>query len=178
MKKSVLCASMLVVLFAVGAAFAASFSSEKGGFSIDLPDGWEPMPKEQLEAMEASGTYLMAMDQKAIAAGKSLSVTGMKVTVPEAAKSTSINNDFAAAQAEQIKAVPNIKGDVKSEVKKFGGLDWSKLAYSMDAGGMTIFLGQYTTFSGDSMFTFTFTGVDAKADEPVFDKSMGTFKLK
>jgi hypothetical protein len=177
MKKSVLCASMLVILFAAGAALAASFSSEKGGFSIDLPDGWDPMPKEQLDAMEASGTYLMAMDQKAIAAGKSLTMTGMKVTVPETAKSASIK-DFTSTQAEQIKAVPNIKGDVKSEVTKFGGLEWSKLAYSMDAGGITIFMGQYTAFSGDSMFTFTFTGSDASADEPIFDKSMETFKLK
>jgi hypothetical protein len=177
MKKSILCASMLVVLLATGTAFAAAFSSEKGGFSIDLPAGWDPMPKEQLDAMEASGAYLMATDQKAVAAGKSLSVTGLKVAVPEAAQSTSAK-DLASAQADQIKALPNIKGDVKSEVKTFGGLEWAKLAYSMDAGGMTIFMAQYTSFSGDSMYTFTFTGADMNADEPVFDKSMGTFKLK
>ncbi|MDR1483061.1 MAG: hypothetical protein LBI74_10595 [Synergistaceae bacterium] len=173
MKKSMICVSVLVVLLAAGVAFAAPFSSEKGGFSINLPDGWDPMPKEQIETMEAGGTYLMAMDQKAVAAGKSYSVTGVKVAVP--AQSAS---DFASAQAEQMKAAPNIKGDVKSEVKNFGGLDWAKIAYTIDAGGMAIFTAQYTAFSGDFMYSFTFTGADMKVDEPVFDKSMGTFKIQ
>jgi hypothetical protein len=101
----------------------------------------------------------------------------MKTVVPQASQSPSIN-DLASIQVEQMKAIPNIKGDIKSEVKKFGSLEWSKLAYTMDAGGMTIFMAQYTAFSGDSMFAFTFTGSDMGTDEAVFDKSMGTFKLK
>jgi hypothetical protein len=157
-----------------GAAFAAPFSSEKGGFSIDLPAGLEPMPKEQMEPMEASGTYLMATDQKAMMEGKNLSVTGVKAATPE---SVSIS-DFAAAQVQQAQALPNVKGDVKSELKNFGGLEWAKTAYEMDAGGMTIFMAQYTAFSGDFMLSFTFTGTDMNSDESVFDSSMETFKLQ
>ncbi|MDR1965092.1 MAG: hypothetical protein LBQ36_00155, partial [Synergistaceae bacterium] len=72
-KASALATSLLIALLAASAAFAATFTSDKGGFSIDLPNGWQPLPDEQLAAGAASGVYLLAMDQAALQQGKSLS---------------------------------------------------------------------------------------------------------
>jgi hypothetical protein len=175
-KASVFAASLLIALLAAGAAFAVTFTSDEGGFSIDLPDGWQPLPDEQLAASAAGGVYLMAMDQAALQQGKSLSLNGAKSPVPAEARISA--KDFAASQAEQMKAVPGLKGDVKTDVKSIGGLEWAKVAYTVESSGVTVAVAQYSAFDGESLYSFIYTVDDLSAREADIEKSMATFKKK
>jgi hypothetical protein len=134
------------------------------------------LPDEQLAAGAASGVYLLAMDQAALQQGKSLSLNVTKNPVPAEARISA--KEFAASQAEQMKVVPRLKGEIKTDVKSIGGLEWAKVAYTVETNGMTAAVAQYSAFDGDSLYSFVYTVDDLSAREADIEKSMSTFKKK
>jgi hypothetical protein len=105
-----------------------------------------------------------------------MSLNGTKNQIPAGTQTSA--KEFAAAQAEQMKAVPGLKGEIKTDVKSIGGLEWAKVAYTVEANGMTIAVAQYSAFDGDSLYSFVYTVDDLSAREPDIEKSMGSFKKK
>ena len=166
--------TVLFVTCAVGSAFAAPFTSDKGGFSIELPKGWDPMPKEQLEAMAANGTYLMATDQAAMMAGKALALTITKAPVPDASLTT---QSLVSAMSGQATAVPGVK-DVKSELKNVGGVDWAVLSYTVEASGMTSALAQYSSVKDGNLLTIIFTLDKPVGYESLIETTVSSYKAK
>ncbi|GHS88337.1 hypothetical protein AGMMS49957_09670 [Synergistales bacterium] len=166
--------TVLVVLFAVSGAFAAPFTSEKGGFSIELPKSWDPMPKEQLDAMAAGGTYLVAMDQAALQTGKMLSLTVLKVPSPDAALTTQSITSF---QADQMKAIPGVK-DIKSELKNVGGTEWAALSYTLEANGMTTAFVQYSAVKDGTLTSLLFSFDKPSGYESLIESTVASYKAK
>jgi hypothetical protein len=159
--------SLLVVFFVVDCAFAVTFTSEDGGFSIDLPEGWQPLSPEQMKTM-GSRTSLFARDPEAAQQGKTLSVTGLKASVSDKVTVVSV--------VDQIRAQSGVKGDVKSEVKSFGGFDWTKLTYAMEVRGETLGIAQYIAISDNFLYTFSFTANDLGVYDAIFDRVMESFR--
>jgi hypothetical protein len=158
--------SILITLLAASCSFAATFTSANG-FSIDLPDGWQALSQEQMKTMGGS-TDLFARDPEAAKSGKTLSVTGKKSTVSDKATVASV--------VDQLKADPRIKGDVKSEVKSFGGFDWTKLTYNLEVNGKIRGIAQYIAINSNFLYTFSFSADDLSAYEPIFDRAMESFR--
>jgi hypothetical protein len=165
---------MVALLFSNGAV-AAPFVSEAGGFSIDLPDGWQPLPKEQVDAMASSGVYLMAVNPEAVQQGKNFSIVGNKMPVPAEAGTV---EKISAEQAEMMKSFPGLKGEVKSEIKSIAGRNWSRLAYAAETNGVTMAVVQYATIIDGTGYNFMFMTDDLAPYEASFDKAMDSFKLK
>ncbi|GHV39968.1 hypothetical protein FACS1894187_20500 [Synergistales bacterium] len=162
------------MLFAVSGAFAAPFTSEKGGFSIEIPKGWDPMPKEQLDAMAAGGTYLVAMDQAALQTGKVLSLTVLKMPSPDAALTTQGVTSF---QTGQLKAIPGVK-DLKAELKNVGGAEWATLSYALEANGMTTAFVQYSAVKDGTLTSLLFSFDKPSGYESLIEGAVASYKAK
>lgn len=170
----ILMITLFVVLFAGDCAFADVFVSEKGGFSIDLPDGWRQMPKEQFDSIATEGLYLMAINEEAAQAGKNFGIIGMKNQIdPNGPQNL---KDITDEQVKVMKSDPSFKGDIKPEFKNIGGVEWSRLAYVLESDGNTIAVVQYTGIIDGLGCTFSFMADDLAVYESVFDKSMASFK--
>jgi hypothetical protein len=163
-----------MVALMAGNAFAATFTSDKGGFSIELPSGWEPMPKEQLEAMAAGGTYLMATDQAALQAGKALTLAVTKTPVPAASMTTQA---LAAGMSGQAAAIPGVK-DVKSELKKVGGTEWAVLSYTVDVSGVSAASVTYSSVKDGNLVNLVFTLDKLTGNESLVEKTVSSYKAK
>jgi hypothetical protein len=170
-------ASLLVVLFASNGAVAAPFVSEEGGFSINLPDGWQQLPKEQFDAVAVNGVYLMAINPEAIQKGKNFSIIGTRMPMPAGGGQKTLK-EISSEQAEMMKSIPGLKGNVSSEVRSFAGIDWAKLTYATATNGVTVAVTQYTAIIKGSGYTFAFMTDDLLPYASAFDKAMNSFTVK
>ncbi|MDR3355190.1 MAG: hypothetical protein LBO21_09140 [Synergistaceae bacterium] len=150
--------------------------SEGGGFSIDLPEGWEQMPKEQFDEIATDDLYLMAINEEAAQNGKTFGIIGTKNQIDQIGP----NNvkDIAAEQISIMKSEPDFNSDIKLEFKKIDGIEWSKLAYVLEKDGNTIAVVQYTGITDGLSYSFSFMADDLAVYEQIFDKSMASFKKK
>jgi hypothetical protein len=164
--------AVLLVTLAAGGAFAATFKSEKGGFSIELPKGWEPLPKEDLEPLANSNVYLVAIDRAALKAGRTLSLTITKADVP------------ASYTVEKLASVPlsgqmaaNAK-NIKKELKKLGGAEWVINSYTKESGGVTQATVFYSTIASGKLVNLDFSLDKLEGNESLTENAVSSYKAE
>jgi hypothetical protein len=193
----------LIALSTTSSAWAKSFSSKEGGFSIYLPDEWTPMPdghsidisqegkilsEEDIDIFAINGMYLPFLDQTAHKAGKSrgLLVTKQAISDYGGVFSGKNTKEISREFVEPMKGDSRLKGEVKSEIRKFGGLEWAKVSWKTeeyDSNNKNGFLTlcnntQYFTVRDGFIYVFLYVADERIADEPLFDKIMGSVKLQ
>jgi hypothetical protein len=155
-----------------GSVFAAPFTSEKGGFSIELPNGWEPLSKKELDPMSSSGVYLVAIDRAAVKTGATLMLTVNINPVP-----ASMTTKMLASAPLSAQMAAGAK-DIKKEVKTLGGAEWVVNSYTKEVSGASQATVFYASIQGEKLVNLNFTLDKLEGSESLVENTVNSYKAK